>query len=42
MPPKTLPFLSAMTVIIVTHRHPTAKAKVRCKREMLESTEITV
>jgi hypothetical protein len=34
MPPKTLPFFSAITVITVTHRLPTAKARVRCKREL--------
>jgi len=39
-PPETLPFFSAITVITVTHRLPTAKAKVRCKIELKASTGV--
>ena len=39
MPPKTLPFFSAITVIIVTHKLPTANARIRCSREASESAE---
>ena len=31
MPPTTLPFISDITVIIVTHKLPTANAKTRCR-----------
>jgi hypothetical protein len=32
IPPTTLPFFSAMTVIAVTHRLPTANARRRCRK----------
>jgi hypothetical protein len=37
IPPKTLPFFSAIIVIIVTHKLPTANARKRCKKKESET-----
>jgi hypothetical protein len=37
IPPRTLPFFSAIIVIIVTHKLPTANARKRCRKKESET-----
>ncbi len=41
-PPRTLPFFSAIIVIAVTQRLPTAKDKARCSRKIAESIPLAL